>query len=114
MPAERCLPASARLRSVVGGIGHHQAQHAVQFAVVGIDALAAQRLEVLEDALDAGHAFVGPLHVHGVGAQIDADAERVFHQSEVFVAGPEQGLKIGRDLQSDLQVFSTLQRVELK
>ena len=85
------------------GIGHDQAQHAVQFAVVGMDALAAQGLEVLKDAPDAGDAFVGALHMHGVGAKIDADAERVFHQPEVFIAGPEQGLKVGRDLQSDLQ-----------
>src|ERR1035441_2854942 len=41
--------------------------------------------------------------MHGVGAQVDAHAERVFHQPEVFIAGPEQGLKIGRDLQGDLQ-----------
>ena len=84
-------------------IGHHQAQHAVQFAVVGMDALAAQRFEVLEDAPHARHASFRAFHVHGVGAQVDAHAKRVFHQTEVFIAGPEQGLKVGRDLQSDLQ-----------
>jgi hypothetical protein len=41
----------------------------------------------------------------GVGAKIDAHAERVFHEPEVFIASPEQGLQIGGDLQSDLQRF---------
>jgi hypothetical protein len=41
--------------------------------------------------------------VDGIGAEIDPDAECVFHQPEVFIASPEQGLKVGRDLQSDLQ-----------
>jgi hypothetical protein len=40
-----------------------------------------------------------------VGAKIDPHSQRVFHQSQVFVAGPEQGLEVGRDLQSDLQWF---------
>jgi hypothetical protein len=39
----------------------------------------------------------------GVGAKIDADTERVFHEAEVFIASPEKGLEVGRDLQSDLQ-----------
>src|ERR1035437_5084801 len=43
--------------------------------------------------------------MHGIGAKIDADAERVFHEPEVFIASPEQGLQVGRDLQSDLQWF---------
>ncbi len=63
------------------GIGHHQAQHAVQFAVVGMDALPPQRFEILKDALNAGHALFRSFYVHGVGAKIDANAERVFHQS---------------------------------
>jgi hypothetical protein len=41
--------------------------------------------------------------MHGVGAQINAHAERVFHEPEVFIASPEEGLQVGRDLQSDLQ-----------
>ena len=68
-----------------------------------MDALAAEALEVLKDAADAGHAVFGSFNMHGVGAKIDADAERVFDQSEVFIAGPKQGLEVGRDLQSDLQ-----------
>jgi hypothetical protein len=58
---------------------------------VRIDALAAQGLEVLKDALDAGDARFRSFHVHGVGAQIDAHAERVFHEPEVFIASPETG-----------------------
>jgi hypothetical protein len=40
-----------------------------------IDALAAQCLKVLKDALDSGHPLVGSLYMHGVGAQIDPDTE---------------------------------------
>jgi len=39
----------------------------------------------------------------GVGAQIDADVERVFDEVEVFIASPEEGLQVGRDLQGDFQ-----------
>ena len=88
-----------------GGVGDDQAQHAVEFAVVGIDALLSQRFKVLKDALDALNARVLSFHMHGVGAKIDADAERVFHEPEVFIASPEEGLQVGRDLQSDLQWF---------
>ena len=70
-----------------------------------MDALPAQGLKVLEDTPYAGHGWFQALHMHGVGAEIDIYAERVFHQPDVFVAGPEQGLKIGSDLQSDLQRF---------
>ena len=63
-----------------GGIGYDQAQHSVQFAVVRIDALAAESLEVLKDALDFEHAFVGSLYMHGVGSQIDANTKLVFHE----------------------------------
>ena len=86
-----------------GGVGDDQAQEAVQLAVVGVDALAAQRLEVREDLADALDGGLGALHMHGVGAQIDAHAKRVFHEPEVFIASPEEGLKVGRDLQVDLQ-----------
>ena len=103
MPAERCLPLSASERSVVAGSATTRRSMPFSSPLCGIDALSAQRLEVLEDAPDAGHAFFRSLHVHGVGAKIDADAERVFHQPEVFIASPEQGLEVGRDLQSDLQ-----------
>src|ERR1019366_1674185 len=74
-----------------------------QFAIVRVDALPAQRLEVLEDALHSRHALFLSLHAHGVGAKIDADAELVFHEPEIFIASPKEGLEVGRDLQSDLQ-----------
>jgi hypothetical protein len=41
--------------------------------------------------------------MHGIGAEIEPHAKPVFHQPEVFIASPKQGLKVGRDLQSDLQ-----------
>ena len=80
-------------------IGRHQAQHAVQLAVLEQNSLASQRFVVLENALDAGDGFVGPLDHDGIGYQIDARMESILHQSQIFVAGPEQGLKIGCDLE---------------
>src|SRR5271155_5660061 len=62
-----------------------------------------QRFKVREDALHPANALLRPLHMNRVGAEINPHAERVFHQSQVFVAGPKQGLKVGRNLQSDLQ-----------
>jgi hypothetical protein len=42
---------------------------------VWIDALAAEGLEVLKDALDFSHSLVGSLYMHGVGPKIDTNAE---------------------------------------
>ena len=76
LDARRALLARVHQRTQRGGrIGHHQAQHPVQFPIVRIDALAAQRLEILKDALDPGHTLFRSLHVHGVGAKIDPDAK---------------------------------------
>ena len=44
--------------------------------------------------------------MHGVGTKIDPHTERVFHQPEVFIAGPEQGLKVRCDLQRSVQTAS--------
>jgi hypothetical protein len=43
--------------------------------------------------------------MHGVGTKIDVHIERIFHQHEIFIVSPEEGLEVGRDLQSDLQSF---------
>jgi hypothetical protein len=72
---------------------------------VRINALPAQRLEILKDALHPTDTFFRPFHVHCIRAKIDLDAKVIFHQPEVFIAGPEQGLKVWGDLQSDLQCF---------
>ena len=61
LDARRALLAAVCQRAQRGcRIGDHQTEHSVQLAVVGIDALAAQGLEILEDALDARHARSGP------------------------------------------------------
>ena len=76
LDARRALLAGIGQRAQRGRrIGHHQPQHPVQFAIVRIDALSPQRLEVLKDALDSRHALFRSLHVHGVGAKIDPHAE---------------------------------------
>ncbi len=68
----RTLLASISDRTQRGGwVGDDQAQHTVQLSVVRIDALAAERFEVLKDAPDSSHRFFRPLHVYGVGSQID-------------------------------------------
>jgi hypothetical protein len=35
----------------------------------------------------------------GIGTKVDTRVQLVFEQSQIFVAGPEQGLNIGRDFQ---------------
>jgi hypothetical protein len=47
---------------------------------VRIDALAAESFEVLKNALDFEHTFVGSFYMHGIGSQVDANAELVFHE----------------------------------
>jgi hypothetical protein len=37
--------------------------------------------------------------LEGVGAEIDGDVEAVFHQAEIFIAGPIQGLNAGGDVE---------------
>ena len=64
---------------------------------------APKRLKIREDALNSMHRIFGSPDVDGIRPQINTHAERVFHQFQVFVAGPEQGLKIRRNLQCDLQ-----------
>jgi len=47
--------------------------------------------------------------MHGIGAKIDPDTEFVFHQPEILIASPEQGLKVGRDLRAIFKGFVGLQ-----
>jgi len=65
-----------------------------------------QPFKVREDASNPSHAILSPLNMHRVGAKIDSHTEHVFHQSQIFVAGPKQGLKVRRDLQSYFQTAS--------
>src|ERR1700748_3634966 len=37
--------------------------------------------------------------MNGIRAKIDTCVQLVFNQSQIFVAGPEQGLNVGRDFQ---------------
>ena len=82
-----------------GGVGNDELEHAVEFAVVQIDAGFTERVEVGEDLFDAGHAgrFAGD--VDRVGAEIDRDVEFVLEKAEVFVVGPVQGLNARGDFQ---------------
>jgi hypothetical protein len=56
-------------------------------------------LEIHEDALDSSHRIRLTFHINRVRPEIDTHMERIFHEPEVFVAGPEQGLKMGRDVE---------------
>ena len=74
-------------------------EHAVEFAVVEVDAGFTEGVEVDEELFDAGNVggFAG--NVDGVGAEIDRDVEFVLEEAEVFVVGPVQGLNARRDFQ---------------
>jgi hypothetical protein len=37
--------------------------------------------------------------MNSIGAKVDTRVQLVFEQSQIFVAGPEQGLNVGRDFQ---------------
>jgi hypothetical protein len=80
-----------------GGVGDDEFEHAVEFAVVEIDAGFAEDVEVEEDLLDAGYIGVVAGDVDGVGAEIDGDAELVFEESQVFVVGAVEGFDAGGD-----------------
>ena len=89
----------SELDAWITGIRRDQAQHAVEFAVLEENALTPQRLVILKDSLDAAKGVLRTLNRDRIGYQVDAHTESVLHQSQIFVAGPEQGLKIGRDLE---------------
>ena len=82
-----------------GRIRDKKLQHAVEFAIMQVDAGFAEVVEVGEDAFDARDiaGFAG--HMDGVGAEIDGDVEFVLEEAEVFVAGPVQGLNANGDFQ---------------
>ena len=104
-PAERCLPESASERRVVAGSATTRRSIPLSSPLWGLTPCRRRASKSVKDALDSDNARFRSLHMHGVGAKIDADAKRVFHKPEVFIASPEQGLEVGRDLQSDLQRF---------
>ena len=83
-----------------GGIGDDQLEHAVELAVVEVDAGLAEGVEVGEDAgdaVDAASSVTGDLD--GVGAEIDGDVQAIFHEAKIFVAGSVQGLNAGGDFE---------------
>ena len=71
-----------------GGVGDDELEHAVEFAVLEIDAELSEGVEVGEDLFDTGDVvgFAGDLN--RVGAEIDRDVEFVFEEPEIFVVGP--------------------------
>ena len=81
------------------GIGGHQAQHAVELAILQQDSLAAKVFVVGKDLFHTGDAIGGTLDVDGIGTKVDAHAEAVFHEPKIFIASPEEGLKAWRDVQ---------------
>ena len=80
-------------------VGDDQFEHAVEFAVVEIDAGLAKSVEVGEDLFDAGDAVGFAGDVDGIGAEIDRDVEFVFEEAEIFVVGSVERLNARRDFQ---------------
>ena len=62
------------------------------------EAGALQMVVVGEHLFRAAHVACGAFDFDGLGPQIDGYVQAVFQQPQVFVAGAEEGLDIGRDL----------------
>jgi hypothetical protein len=76
-----------------------QLQHAVEFAIVKVEAGFAEVVEVCEDPLYTGYGVGVPGDMDGIGAEVDRDVESVFEETEVFVVGPIEGLDAGGNFQ---------------
>ena len=83
-------------------VRRHQLQHGIQLAVLQRYPGSAQLFVVIKDPLHARHIFFRPGDMNGIGAKIDTRVQLVFQQSQIFVAGPEQGLNIGRDFKGSV------------
>ena len=82
-----------------GGVGDDQLEHAVELAVVEVDAGFAERVEVGEDAGDAVDIGLRAGELDVVGAEVDGYVETIFHEAEVFVAGSVERFNTGCDLE---------------
>ena len=71
----------------------------MQFSVLQQSTVSPERLVILKNPLHACNCLCRTLHHNRIGTQIDAHMESVLQQSQIFVAGPEQGLQIGRDFE---------------
>src|SRR6185437_5883310 len=95
-PVDRCRPESTRAFSVTDGSAI--TSRSIPFSSP-FWSVTPQRLIVGEDALYLRHARLRAGHYNCIGPEVDRDAEGIFHQAKVFVAGPVQGLNARRDLQ---------------
>ena len=87
-------------------VAHQHAQHAVEVAVIELEAGLLQLIVVGEELLGAGYVAGRAFDFDVIGAQVNVDVQAVFEHVQVFVARAEQGLDVGTDfntfLHSDL------------
>jgi len=96
LPKERWRPASASERSV--WVGGEHAQHGREVAVLEFEAVALEMFVVGENLLGTLDIRRGAFDLNGVGKEVDGDVHAFFKQPEILVAGTEESLDIGRDL----------------
>ena len=82
-----------------GGVGDDHLEHAVEFAVMQVDAALAEGIEVGKDALDPGDADGVAGDMDGVGTEIDGDVQAIFEEAEVLVVGAVERLDTGGDFE---------------
>ncbi len=82
----RCLALLAAVNQSserYGRIGDDHLQQRMEFAVMRMDSLLAELLEVREDAFDSGDNCGFAQHLNRIGSQVDLDVQSIFHQTKV-------------------------------
>ena len=104
-----CLPAKRTLASGFGQstqgdvrVADQHAQHAVQVAVLKLEAGPMQVVVVGEQLLGAGHVARRAFQVDVIGTQVDVDVQAVFEHVQVFIASAEQGHEVRTDFNAFL------------
>jgi len=77
----------------------------VEFAVLQGVSPATQGLVIVKESTETSQGVVRSVGMNAVGANVDAQAEGIFKQDEVFIAGPEEGLKMRRNLEYGFQTM---------
>ena len=82
-----------------GGVGDDEFEHAVEFAVVEVDAGFSEGVEVGEDLFDAGDAVGFAGDVDGVASEIDGYVQLVLEEAKIFIVGPVEGFYARSDFE---------------
>ena len=81
------------------GVGDDELEEGLEFAILEDDSGLAEAVEVGKDLGGAAYGCFFAADVDGVGAEVDGDAETVFEEAKVFVAGSVEGFDAGGDVE---------------